>query len=101
MAKDGSLKDRGVAFGMKALSKLMEDPDRAEKLMKAMQTVQQGREKVDDAAAALLNLGQLPAASDLKELSRQAGRLKREGKRVLSLLDDLEQKLEKKLDEKS
>jgi hypothetical protein len=67
--------------------------DGAEKLMKAVQRVQQGREKVDDAAAALLNLGQLPAASDIKELSRQAGRLKREAKRVLALLDELEEKL--------
>jgi hypothetical protein len=88
-----SIKDKGLEIGMKAVGKLMESPDRAEKIMKAVQRVQQGREKVDDAAAALLNFSQLPAASDLKDLSRQAGRLKREAKRILSLLDDLEEKL--------
>jgi hypothetical protein len=85
-----SLKEKGMALGMKAMGKLMEDPARAEKLMKAVERVQKGREKVDDAAARLLNLSQLPAASDLKELSRQAGRLKREAKRILSLLDELD-----------
>ena len=88
-----SLKDRGMQLGMKAVGKLMEDPSRAEKLMKAVERVQKGKEQVDDAAGRLLNLTQLPAASDLKDLSRQAGRLRREAKKILALLDDVDAKL--------
>jgi hypothetical protein len=87
------LKDKGVQLGMKAMGKLMESPERAEKVMKAVQKVQQGREAVDEAAARMLNLSQLPAKTDLKDLSRQAGRLKREAKKILALLDDIEAKL--------
>jgi hypothetical protein len=87
------LKDKGMQFGMKAVGKLMESPERAERVMKAVQRVQQGREKVDEAAAHLLNLSQLPAKSDMKELGRQAGRLKREAKKILALLDEIEAKV--------
>lgn len=87
------LRDKGLQFGMKAVGKLMESPERAERVMKAVQTVQQGREVVDEAAARMLNLSQLPSKSDLKELARQAGRLKRESKKVLALLDDIEARL--------
>jgi hypothetical protein len=86
------LKDKGVQLGMKAMGKLMEKPERAEKVMQAMQRVQKGREAVDDATARLLNLTQLPAKSDLKELGRQAGRLRREAKKILAQLEDLEAK---------
>jgi hypothetical protein len=88
------LKDKGMQLGMKAMGKLMESPERAEKVMKAVQQVQKGREAVDEAAARMLNLGQLPAKSDMKDLGRQAGRLKREAKKILALLDDIEAKIE-------
>ncbi len=88
-----SIKDKGMQLGMKAMGKLMEKPERAERVMKAVQKVQQGREAVDEAAARMLNLSQLPAKSDLKEIGRQAGRLKREAKKILALLDDIEEKL--------
>ena len=87
------LKDKGMQLGMKAVGKLMESPERAERVMKAVQSVQQGREKIDEAAARVLNLSQLPAKSDMKDLGRQAGRLKREAKKILALLDEIEGKL--------
>lgn len=87
------IKDKGVAFGMKAMGKLMEKPERAERLMKAVQKVQQGREVVDEAAARVLNLSQLPAKSDMKELGRQAGKLRREAKKILALIDEIEAKV--------
>jgi hypothetical protein len=87
------LKDKGMQLGMKAMGKLMEKPERAERVMKAVQTVQQGREAVDEAAARMLNFSQLPAKTDLKDLSRQAGKLKREAKKILALIDDIEAKL--------
>ena len=87
------IKDKGMQLGMKAMGKLMESPERAERVMKAVQQVQKGREVVDEAAARVLNLSQLPAKSDMKDLGRQAGRLKREAKKILALLDDIEAKL--------
>ena len=87
------LKGEGMKLGMKAMGKLMESPERAEAVMKAVQSVQKGREQIDETAKHLLHISQLPSSSDLKELSRQAGRLKREAKKILALLDDVEAKL--------
>lgn len=87
------LKDKGMQLGMKAMGKLMEKPERAERVMKAVQKVQQGREAVDEAAARVLNLSQLPAKSDMKDLGRQAGKLKREAKKILALIDEIEAKV--------
>lgn len=87
------IKEKGMQLGMKAMGKLMESPERAEKVMKAVQSVQKGREVVDETAARLLNLSQLPSKSDLKELGRQAGRLRREAKKILAELDELDAKL--------
>jgi hypothetical protein len=88
------MKSEGMRLGMKAVGKLMEDPDRATKLMKAVEQVQKGKEAVDETTHRLLNLGQVAAASDVKELSREAGRVKRELKKALALLDDIEAKLD-------
>lgn len=88
-----SLKDKGMQLGMKAMGKLMENPERAERVMKAVQNVQKGRDAVDEAAARVLNLSQLPAKSDMKELGRQAGKLKREAKKILALIDEIEAKV--------
>ncbi len=87
------VKNEGLKLGMKAMSKLMESPDRAEKMMKAVETVQRSKERVDETAARLLNMGQLPSKDDLRDLTRQAGRLRRQTKKILAALDDLEEKL--------
>ncbi|MCC7070904.1 MAG: hypothetical protein IT383_06255 [Deltaproteobacteria bacterium] len=84
------LKEKGMQLGMKAVGKLMESQERAERVMKAVQTVQKGREVVDETAARLLNLSQLPSKADIKELGRQAGRLRREAKKILAELDELD-----------
>jgi capsule polysaccharide export protein KpsE/RkpR len=87
------MKSEGLKFGMKAVSKLMESPERAEKMMKAVETVQKSRERVDETAQRLLNFGQLPSRDDLQEVSRHLGRLRRETKKILAALDDLDAKL--------
>lgn len=84
-----------MKLGMKAMTKLMEEPDRAEKVMKAVQGVQTARERVDDATSMLLHLGQVPAREDVKALERQAGKLRRRGKKILAALDDLEDALDR------
>jgi hypothetical protein len=89
------IKSEGMKLGMKAMSKLMESPDRAEKVMKAVEQVQRSRERVDETAARLLNLSQLPSKEDIRDLSRQAGRLRRETKKILAALDDLEDGLDR------
>lgn len=94
MAIGDRVKKEGMKLGMKAMSKLMEQPDRAEKVMKAVQGVQTAREKVDDATSALLHLGQVPSREDIKDLTRQAGKLRRQTKKILAALDDLEEQLE-------
>jgi hypothetical protein len=88
------VKTEGIKLGMKAMSKIMESPDRAEKMMKAVEMVQRSKESVDETAARLLNMGQLPSKEDVRELSRQAGRLRRQTKKILAALDDLEGKLD-------
>jgi hypothetical protein len=88
------VKSEGLKLGMKAVGKLMEDPDRATKVMRAVEQVQKGKEAVDETTHRLLNLGQVAAASDLKAVSKDAGRIKRELKKALALLDDIEAKLE-------
>ena len=88
------VKSEGFKLGRKAMGKLMEDPERANKLMKAVEQVQKGKEAVDETTHRLLNLGQFAAAADLKQVSRDAGRVKRELKKALALLDDIEAKLD-------
>ena len=90
------MKSEGMKMGMRAMSKLMEDPNRAEKLMKAVQTVQTARERVDTTAAKLLNLGLLPSREDIKDLERQAGKLRRQTRKILAALEDIEDALDAK-----
>lgn len=93
----GSISDKvrseGFKLGMRAVGKLMESPERAQKVMKAVETVQRSRERVDETTHRILNLGQIAARDDLKELSRQAGRLRRQAKKIMAALDDLEEGL--------
>lgn len=94
MSISKKMKSEGLKFGMKAVGKLMEDPDRATRLMKAVEQVQKGKEAVDETTHRLLNFGQVAAAADIKQLSRDAGKLKRQLKKALAVVDDIEAKLE-------
>jgi hypothetical protein len=87
------VKSEGMKFGMKAFSKLMEDPQRADRVMKAVSTAQNAKAVVDDTTHKLLNASNLIAAKDLDDLSKQAGRIKREAKKAAALLDDIEARL--------
>ena len=81
------VKQEGMKLGIKAVSKVLESPERAEKIMQAFQTVQQSQEKIEGTAQKILNLGNLPSKEDLKSLTRRAGRLRREAKKILATLD--------------
>ncbi len=88
------IKSEGVRVGMKAMSKIMESPDRAETVMKVLQGVQKGRERFDETTGAVLNLGQIPSKDDVKQLSREVGRLKREAKKIMVAIEDIEERLD-------
>ena len=81
------VKQEGMKLGIKAVSKVLESPERAEKIMQAFQTVQQSQEKIEGTAQKILNLGNLPSKDDVKALTRRAGRLRREAKKILASLD--------------
>lgn len=87
------LKDEGIKLGMKAVSKIMEDPDRAEKLMTAVQKVQAGRQSLDEATARLRNMAELPSREDFKEMGKRVGKLRREVRKLQSRLESLEEQL--------
>ena len=80
------VKSEGVKLGLKAVSKVLESPERAEKIMQAFQTVQKSQEKLEGTAQRILNLGNLPSKDDIKNLTRKAGRLRREAKKILAQL---------------
>ena len=84
------IKDRGIKLGMKAVGKLLEKPERADSVMRAVQKVQGAREKVDATTARLLNLSNIPSREDIKGLSRRIGKLRRQGKKILASIDDIE-----------
>ena len=90
MSVSKKVKSQGLKFGIKAMSKIMESPDRADTVMKAFQTVQRSKEAVDEATHTALNLSRLPSRDDIKELGRRTGRLRRQAKKILADLDALE-----------
>lgn len=90
----GKIQKEGVRVGMKAMSKIMESPDRAEKVMKVLQGVQKGREKLDETTGNILHMGQIPSKDDVKQLSREVGRLKREAKKIMVAIEDIEERLD-------
>lgn len=90
------VRSEGMKLGMKAVSKVMEKPEHADKVMKVLSGVQRGREAVDETAAKLLNASQLPSKEDIRQASRHAGRLRRELKKILASIDDIEATLDEK-----
>ena len=79
----------GMQLGMKMVSKLMADPDRAKAVVDVVGKAQQGRERINDGAHRLRNAGQLPSREDMARLSRHVGALKREARRIKDQLSQL------------
>ncbi|MBI5495373.1 MAG: hypothetical protein HY904_10145 [Deltaproteobacteria bacterium] len=87
------LRDEGLKLGMKAMSKLMEDPDRAQKLMTAVQKVQDGKQSLDETTARLRNTAGLPSREDFKTMGKRVGKLRRDVRKLASQLDGVLQTL--------
>jgi hypothetical protein len=87
------IRDEGLKLGMKAVSKLMEDPDRAQKVMTAVQKVQQGKQTLDEATARLRNMADLPSREDFKEMGKRIGKLRRDVRKLQSSLESLVERI--------
>lgn len=84
------LKNLGIKFGLKIVSKLMDDPDRAKTVVEVVGKAQQGRERIVEGAHRLRNAGQLPSREDMARLSRHVGALKRQAR---SIRDELKRRI--------
>ena len=76
------LREQGIQAGIKAVSKLMDDPRRADFVAGAVQQLQTGKQALDDVTGKIRNFAELPSRDDLAELSRLSSRLRREVKRL-------------------
>lgn len=72
------IREEGLKLGMKAVSRLLEDPSRAQKVMTAVQKVQEGRQTLDETAGKVRHAVDLPSKEDFKDMGKRLGKLKRE-----------------------
>lgn len=85
MAK--TVAERAAALGMRAMSKLFEDPKRAEAIAKAIGGLQQAKAALDEAQEKALRAAGLVTREDFKSAGKRLSALKR---RVRALADDLD-----------
>ncbi len=85
MAK--TVRERAAELGMKAMSKLFEDPKRAEAIAKAIGGLQQAKAAIDDAQEKALRAAGLVTREDFKSAGKRLSALKR---RVRDLADELD-----------
>ena len=83
------IRDESLKLGMKAVGKIMEDPERAQTVMNAVQKVQAGRQSLDETTARLRNLADLPSRDDFKSMGKRVGKLKREVRRLQGMLEEM------------
>jgi hypothetical protein len=89
-----SLKNRGMEMGMKVVSRMLEDPDRAKKVIGVVTKVQRGKERLDDTTHRALNAGHLPSSEDMARIARHVGALRREVRRLKTRLESIRRKAE-------
>ena len=95
MAK--SVREQAAELGLKAMSKLFEDPKRAESIAKAIGGLQQAKQAIDEAQERARRAAGLVTREDFKSAGKRLSALKR---RVRDLADDLDTLLEKKKGQK-
>jgi hypothetical protein len=89
---DKTVRERATELGFKAMTKLFEDPGRAEAIGKAISGLQQAKQALDEAQERALRSAGLPTREDFKAAGKRISALKR---RVKDLTADLEQVVEK------
>jgi hypothetical protein len=84
-----TVRERAAELGMKAMSKLFEDPKRAEAIAKAIGGLQQAKAAIDDAQEKVLRAAGLVTREDFKSAGKRLSALKRRGRDLADELDSL------------
>jgi hypothetical protein len=84
-----SVRERAAEMGMKAMSKLFEDPKRAESIGKAISGLQQAKAALDEAQEKALKAAGLPTRDDFKSAGKRISALKRRCNELARDLDGL------------
>jgi hypothetical protein len=88
-----TLRERAAGLGMKALTKLFEDPKRAEAIAAAIGGLQKAKAAIDEAQEKALRAAGLVTREDFKGAGKRLSALKR---RCRELAEELDQLLEQK-----
>jgi tetrahydromethanopterin S-methyltransferase subunit G len=92
--KPRSFKKKGLVVGLKVVSRVFEDPDRAKRVMDVVNQVQRGKARLDQTAHRVLNAGNIPSLEDLERIGRHVGALRREMRRLKNRLEAIRRKVE-------
>ncbi|MBN2361626.1 MAG: hypothetical protein JXR83_19390 [Deltaproteobacteria bacterium] len=92
--KPRSLRDKGLAAGLKVVSRVLDDPERAKRVMEVVSQVQRGRARLDQTAHRVLNAGNIPSLEDLERIGRHVGALRREVRRLKTRLEAIRRRVE-------
>ena len=88
-----TLRERAAGLGMKAMTKLFEDPKRAEAIAAAIGGLQKAKAAIDEAQEKVLRAAGLVTREDFKGAGKRLSALKR---RCRELAEELDQLLEQK-----
>jgi hypothetical protein len=88
-----TLRERAAGLGMKAMTKLFEDPKRAEAIAAAIGGLQKAKAAIDEAQEKALRAAGLVTREDFKGAGKRLSALKR---RCRELAEELDQLLEQK-----
>jgi hypothetical protein len=88
-----TLRERAAGLGMKAMTRLFEDPKRAEAIAAAIGGLQKAKAAIDEAQEKALRAAGLVTREDFKGAGKRLSALKR---RCRELAEELDQLLERK-----
>lgn len=83
------LKDRSARLSGKALEKLFEDPQRAERIAQAAGAVQRGKRRIETAQGQVLHAMGFASQGDYAELRKRISAARRQAKHLLEQLETL------------
>jgi hypothetical protein len=86
-----TVKERAAELGLRAMTKLFQDPARSEAIGRAISGLQQAKQALDDAQERALKAAGLPTREDFKAAGKRISALKR---RVKELTQELEKVVE-------
>ncbi len=87
------MKDKATNLGMKVMNDIMTDPEKAQKLAKAMGAYQKGRDSVRESQEKLLHSVGLPTTGDVEGLTKRISKVRRRIKDVSKRLGKVQGRL--------